>query len=80
LGPQIEAMLNTVYHGLGDSYLHCTVRARTYRIKDDPGLVVDQIVRVISKEWVYAGSGYPCCLRIGERDFLGGLASMAAFT
>src|SRR5947207_14320033 len=28
LGPQIEATLNTLHHGLGDSDLHCAVRAR----------------------------------------------------
>src|SRR4051794_17963292 len=57
---------------------HCAVRARAYRIEDDPGLVVDQIIRVISKEWVHAGPGYPCCLRVRERHLLGRLASMAA--
>jgi hypothetical protein len=50
LGTQIEATLNAIYHGLGDSNLHCALRARTCRIKDNPRLVVDQIVRVISEE------------------------------
>jgi hypothetical protein len=78
-GPQIEAALNTVHHGLGDSNLHGAVRPSAHRIKDDPSLVVDQVVRIIGKEWVQAGSRNPCRLRIGKRDFFGRLASMAAF-
>jgi hypothetical protein len=78
-GPQIEAALNTIYRGLGDSNLHSAVRASAYRIEDDPDLVVDQVVRVISEEWVHTGSRNPCRLRFSEGDFFGRLASMTAF-
>jgi hypothetical protein len=47
-------------------------------VEDDPGLVVDQIVRIVGKEWVDAPPGNPCRLGIGQRDFLGRLASTAA--
>src|SRR5262249_55077203 len=68
-GPQIEAALNTSYHGLGYSNLHGAVRASAYCIEDNPYLVVDQVIRVISEEWVHTGSRNPCRLRISEGDF-----------
>ena len=47
-------------------------------VDDDPDLVVDQVVRIVGKEWVHARPGNPCRLRIGQRDFFGRLASIAA--
>src|SRR6202007_3459180 len=47
-------------------------------VDDDPSLVVDEVVRIIGKEWVDARLGNPCRLWIGQRDFLRGLASTAA--
>ena len=78
LGPEIEAALDAIHHGLGDGNLHGAIGARALGVDDDPGLVVDQIVRIVGKEWVHARPGDPCCLRIGQRDFLGRLASTAA--
>ena len=57
LGPEIEATPDPVNHGLGDSNLDRSVGARAFRIEDDPGLVVDQVVRIIGKERVHARPG-----------------------
>ena len=51
LGPKVETAFDAVDHGLGDGNLSGAVSARALGINDDPGLVVDQIVRIISKEW-----------------------------
>ena len=79
LGPQIEAALNAVHHGLGDGNLHGSVCPRANRIDYNADLVVDQIVRIIGKERVQAWPRNPCRLRIGKRDFLRRLVSIAAF-
>jgi hypothetical protein len=57
-----------VHHSLRDSNLHGAVRASACRIEDNPDLVVDQVVRVIGKEWVQARSRNPCRLRIPEAE------------
>jgi len=77
LGPQIEAALNTVHRGLDDSNLYSSVRPSAHRIDDNGRLVVDQVVRIIGKEWVQAWPRNPCRLRIGKRDFLWRLVSIA---
>jgi hypothetical protein len=79
LGPQIEAAFNTIHHGLGDGNLYGSVCPSAHGIDDDAGLVVDQVVRIIGKEWVQAWPRNPCRLRIGKRDFLGRFVSIAAF-
>ena len=79
LGPQIEAAFNTVHHGFGDGNLHGSICPSAHGIDDDAGLVVDQLVRIIGKEWVQARPCNPCRLRIGKRDFLWRLVSIAAF-
>src|SRR5580698_4786971 len=40
LGPKIEAALDAVHHGLGDSDLLDTIGARAFGIEDNPDLVV----------------------------------------
>ena len=57
LGLQIEAAADPVHHGLGDGDLHYTIGSHALGVDDDPGLVVDQIVRIIGKERVDARSG-----------------------
>ena len=47
-------------------------------IDDDPGFVVDEIVGVVSKKRISALPCNPCRLRIGQRDLLWRLASIAA--
>ena len=61
-GPQIEAALNAVHHGLGDGNLHGSVHPSAHRIDDDPDLVVDEVVSIIGKEWVQARPHNPCGL------------------
>lgn len=79
-GPQIEAAIDTVHHGLGDRDLDRSVRSRTYGIHDDASLVIDQIVRIKSKERIDTRPRTPGCLRIGQRDLLGRRAWLASFT
>jgi hypothetical protein len=43
-----------------------------------PAWLAVGVVRIIGKEWVQVRPRNPCCLRIGERDFLWRLAPMAA--
>ena len=78
LRPKIEAALDALDHGLGDGNLRYAIGARALGVDDDPGLVVDEIVRVVGKEWVMFWPGNPCRLRIGQRDFFWRLASTAA--
>src|SRR5580704_5940370 len=79
LGPQIEAAFSAIHHGLSDGNLHGSVCPSAHGIDDDAGLVVDQVVRIIGKERVHAWPCNPCRLRIGKRDFLGRLVSIATF-
>jgi hypothetical protein len=78
LGPKVEAAFDAVDHGLGDDNLGGTVSARALGIDDDPSLVVDEIVCIVSKEWVGALPCDPCRLWIGQRDFFRRAASTAA--
>ena len=78
LGPQIEAAFNTIHHGLGNGNLYGSVCPSAHGIDDDPGLIIDQVVSIIGKERVQAWPCNPCRLRIGKRDFLGRLVSIAA--
>src|SRR5262249_9795562 len=72
LGAEIEA------DGLSDGDLRCTVGARSLSVDDDPGLVVDEIVCIVSKERVDALPCHPCRLWVGQRDFFRSLASTTA--
>jgi hypothetical protein len=78
LGPKVEAAVDAVDHCLGDGNLGGTVSARALGIDDDPNLVVDEIVCIVSKEWVGALPCDPCRLWIGQRDFFRSAASTAA--
>lgn len=78
LGPKVEATFDAVDHGLGDGNLDGTVSERPFGIDNDPSLVVDEIVRIISKEWVTALPCDPCRLWIGQRDFFRRAASTPA--
>jgi len=78
LGPKTEAAADQVHHGLGNRDLHCAVGTRALGVDNDPRLVVDQIVRIVGEEGIHARPGHPGCLRIGQRDLLGGLASTTA--
>src|SRR5207244_4882141 len=80
LGPKIEAALDAVHHGLGDGDLLDAIGARAFSIDNDPGLVVDQIVRIVGKERVHPWPGNPGRLRIGQGAFFRRLASAAAAT
>jgi hypothetical protein len=50
--PLCQAAFNTIHHGLGDGNLHGSVCPSAHGIDDNAGLVVDQVVRIIGKEWV----------------------------
>src|SRR5215204_7317781 len=52
LGPETEAAADPINHRLGGSNLHDAVGAGALGIDDDPSLVVDEIVRIVGKEWV----------------------------
>jgi MFS family permease len=54
-----EAPFDTLHHGLRDSNLNCAIGTRALGVEDDPNLVVDQIVRIVGKEWVNARPGQP---------------------
>jgi hypothetical protein len=63
---QTEAMPDPLQHGLGDRNLRDAIGACTLGVDDDPGFVVDKIVRVISEQRVSALPGNPGRLRIGQ--------------
>src|SRR6516162_11480530 len=42
LRPKIEATLDALHHGLGDSDLLFAIGARAFGVEDDPNLVVDE--------------------------------------
>src|SRR5262249_46796612 len=67
-GTKTEAAFNAVHHGFGDGNLVSTVSTRAFGIDDDPSLVIDEIVCIVSKEWVGALPCDPCRLWIGQRD------------
>jgi hypothetical protein len=73
-----KAAFDAVDHCLGDGNFGGTVSARAFRIDDDPGLVVDEIVCVVSKERIGALPCDPCRLWIGQRHFFRSAASTAA--
>jgi hypothetical protein len=62
----IEAMLDAVHHGLGDSDLLFAIGARAFGVEDDPNLVVDEVVRIIGEERTDTLPGNPRRLRIGQ--------------
>src|SRR5271167_2653189 len=51
LGLQTETAAHALHHGLSDRNLRYAVSPRTFGVEDDPDLVVDQIVHIVSKEW-----------------------------
>src|SRR6516165_5554045 len=75
--PQTKAASDTLHHGLSNSNLHDAIGTGALGIDNDSSLVVDEIVRIIGKEWVHARPGNPGRLRIDQRDFFGRLASSA---
>src|SRR5262249_13020051 len=75
---QVKAAPDPLHHGFGDGNLHDAIGASALGVDDDPGLVVDQIVGIISKEWIDALPGDPCRLWISHRDFFGRSASTVA--
>jgi hypothetical protein len=62
LRSKAEAAFDAIEHGLGDGNLGRTVSARALRVDDDPSLVVDEIVCIVSKEWIGALPCDPCRL------------------
>jgi hypothetical protein len=50
----IEAACDPVNHSLGNRYLGDTVGARALSVDDDPSLIVDEIVCIVSKERINA--------------------------
>src|SRR5262249_43696161 len=77
-GTKTEAAFNALDHGFGDGNLVGTVSTRAFSIDDDPSFVVDEIVCIVSKEWLGALPCHPCRLWIGQRDFFRRAASTAA--
>src|SRR5262249_47823291 len=77
LGAEIEAALDAIDHGLSDGDLRCTVGARSLSVDDDPGLVVDEIVRIVSKERVAPLPPPPRRWWVGRGAFFRRLASTA---
>src|SRR5271169_154578 len=75
---KIEAFLDTLDHRLGDGNLGYTIGACALGVDDDPGFVVDEIVRVVSKKWISILPCNPSRLRIGQRNLFWRLASVAA--
>src|ERR1700722_3995250 len=75
---KIEAVLDALDHRLGDGNLGYTIGACALGVDDDPGLVVDQIVGVVSEKSISVLPCNPCRLRIGQRDFFWRLASVTA--
>src|SRR5512136_2684002 len=65
---KIEAVLDALDHRLGDGNLGYTIGACALGVDDDSGLVVDQIVGVISKKWISILPRNPSRLRISQRD------------
>ena len=78
LRPKTKAPFDTLHHGLRGRNLNCAIGTGALGVEDDPNLVVDQIVRVVGKQWVNARPRNPCRLGIGQRDFFGWLASTVA--
>src|SRR5262249_57079293 len=66
LRPKIEAMLDTLHHGLRDRDLLFAIGARAFSVEDDPNLVVDEVVRIIGEERIDTFPGNPGRLRIGQ--------------
>src|SRR5262245_11494350 len=66
LGLQTKPASDALHHGLRDSNLHHAIGAGALSIDNDPSLVVDQIVRIVGKEWVHTGPSNPRRLRIGQ--------------
>src|SRR5215813_10306068 len=77
-GTKTEAAFNAVDHGFGDGNLVGAVSTRAFGIDDDSSFVVDEIVCIVSEEWVGALPCDPCRLWIGQRDFFSKAASTAA--
>jgi hypothetical protein len=75
LGSKTKATLDTINHGLGNGYLFNAIGACAFRIDDDADLIVDQVVCIVGKVWIYTRPGNPSRLWISQRDFLGRLAS-----
>jgi hypothetical protein len=57
LGTKPKAARDAVQHGLGDGDLLFTIGARALGVEDDPGLVVAEVVCIVSEEGVDA---LPC--------------------
>ena len=71
--PKIEALLDALDHRLGDGNLGDTIGACTLGVDNDPGLVVDEIVGVVSEKGIRVLPCNPCRLWVGQRDLFGGL-------
>jgi hypothetical protein len=78
LGSKTKATLDTINHGLGNGDLFNAIGARTFRIDDDADLIVDQVVCIVGKVWIYTRPRNPSRLWISQRHFLGRLASTVA--
>ena len=78
MGPQIKAVPDPLHHGFGDGNLHDAIGASALGVDDDPGLVVHEIVGIVSKKRVDALPGDPCRLWISQRDLFGRFASTVA--
>ncbi len=66
LGPKIEAALDALHHGLGDSDLLDAIGARAFSVEDDSNFVVDEVVRIIREERIDALPRNPGRLRVGQ--------------
>src|SRR6516165_12014830 len=75
---KIEALLDALDHRLGDANLGYTVGTCALGVDDDACFVVDEVVGVVSKKWISILPCNPSRLRIGQRDLLWLLASVAA--
>src|SRR3984893_225143 len=78
LGSKTKATLDTINHGLGNGNLFNAIGAGAFRVDDDADLIVDQVVCIVGKVWIYTRPRNPSRLWISQRDFLGRLASTVA--
>src|ERR1700747_390587 len=75
--PNIEAAFDALDHGLRDGDPRDTVGTCALGVDDDPSLVVDEIVCVVSKKRIGALPCTPCRLWICQRNLLRRLAFAA---
>src|SRR5580700_3594876 len=77
LWSKVEAPPDPVQHGPCNGDLSDPAGARALSVDDDPGLVVDEIIGVISEKRIGVLPRNPCRLRIGQRHLFRRLASAA---